>query len=194
MGIRSYDPTLGRFLTEDPVVNRVGIGVTGNRYPYGSSNPINRNDLDGRETCVPTPFGTACAPVTVHPPVPTPSNPIPELPITVDGVPTPAGTVNNALPNPATPSVGEVAGSLREGGEFVADRALSFFKKHGADLATGCVTGGAGGFLAFNAATAGAPVFIPGIGWLTEGGSALAGCVVGAAGLAITGVNPIRRN
>jgi len=194
MGIRSYDPTLGRFLTEDPVVNRVGIGATGNRYPYGSDNPINRNDLDGRETCVPTPFGTACAPVTVHPPVPTPSDPIPELPITVDGVPTPAGTVNNSLPNPATPSVGEMGGSLKEGGEFLADRALSFFKKHGAALATGCVTGGAGGFLAFNAATGGAPVFIPGIGWLTEGGSALAGCVVGAVGLATTGVNPIRRN
>ena len=183
MGIRSYDPTLGRFLTEDPVVNRVGIGVTANRYPYGSDNPVNRNDLGGRETCVPTPFGTACAPVTLHPPVPTPSDPIPDLPITVDGVPTPAGTVNDSIPNPATPSVGEVA-----------DRALSFFKKHGPALATGCITGGAGGFLAFNAATAGVPVFIPGAGWLTEGGSALAGCVVGAAGLALTGVNPVRRN
>jgi len=102
--------------------------------------------------------------------------------------------VDNALPNPATPSVGQMAGSLGSGGEFLADRALSFFKKHGADLATGCVTGGAGGFLAFNAATGGAPVFIPGVGWLTEGGSAIAGCVVGAAGMATTGVNPIRRN
>lgn len=194
MGIRPYASALGRFVTEDPVVNRVGLGVTANRYPYGSSNPVNRNDLDGRETCVPTPLGTACAPVTVHPPVPTPSDPVPELPITVDGIPTPADTVNSALPSPATPSGGDMADSLRDGGEFVADRALAFFKKHGGALLTGCVTGGAGGFFALNAMTGGAPVFIPGLGWLTEGGSALAGCAVGATGMATTGINPIRRN
>jgi RHS repeat-associated protein len=194
MGVRTYASDLGRFLSEDPIVNRVGLSATSNRYPYGSSNPLNRNDLDGRETCVPTPFGTACAPVTVHVPVPTPSDPIPDLPVTIDGVPTPAGTIDKALPNPPAPGVGEMAGSLRDGGEFLADRALSFFKEHGAGLATGCVTGGAGGFLAFNAMTGGAPVFIPGIGWLTEGGSAIAGCVVGAAGMATAGVNPVRRN
>jgi RHS repeat-associated protein len=194
MGIRSYDSVSGRFLTEDQVVNRTGLGVTSNRYAYSSNDPVNRNDLDGRETCVPTPFGVACAPVTVHPPVPTPSSPVPELPVTIDGLPTPAGAVNAAIPNPGLPSAGEIGESALDGSEYVAARALMFFKSHGADLATGCVTGGASGFLILNAATGGAPIFIPGVGWLTEGGAAIAGCVVAAGGLVTTGVNPVRRS
>ncbi len=188
MGARIYDPALGRFLSEDPVVGQVGLGATFNRYPYASDNPLNRNDLDGRETCVPTPFGTACAPVTLHPPAPTPSDPVPDFPITIDGAPSTAPSlINNLLPDPPVPGPGEVAGT-------VADRALAFFKEHGADLVTGCVTGGAGGFLLFNTATGGTPILIPIIGPVSEGGAALGGCVIGAGGLALTGVNPIRRN
>jgi RHS repeat-associated protein len=188
MGARAYDPALGRFLSEDPVVGQVGLGATFNRYPYASNNPLNRNDLDGRETCVPTPFGTACAPVTLHPPVPTPSDPVPDLPITIDGAPpTAPSLINNLLPDPPVPGAGEVVGT-------VADRALAFFKEHGADLVTGCVTGGAGGFLIFNVATGGTPILIPIVGPISEGGAALGGCVIGAGGLALTGVNPIRRN
>lgn len=194
MGVRSYGPGQGQFLSEDPVVDRVGIGATANRYSYGSNDPINRNDLSGRETCVPTPFGTACAPVTVHPPVPTPSNPVPELPVTIDGIPTPAQTINDAIPDPPTPSLGEIEAFLRHHIGELADRALSFLQKHGGQLFTGCVTGGAAGFLLFNTATGGTPVAIPGIGWLTEGGSALLGCGIGGVGLATTGVNPVRRS
>jgi RHS repeat-associated protein len=49
MGARSYAPSLGSFATEDPVLGHIGIGVSGNRYPYSWNNPVNRYDLDGRD-------------------------------------------------------------------------------------------------------------------------------------------------
>jgi RHS repeat-associated protein len=61
MGARSYSPALGGFLTEDPVYGRLGIGASVNRYPYVRDNPLNLYDLSGRDVCVPTPFGGACA-------------------------------------------------------------------------------------------------------------------------------------
>jgi len=61
MGARSYDPALGSFASEDPVLGHLGIGVSANRYPYVWNNPLNGYDLDGRDVCVPTPFGGACA-------------------------------------------------------------------------------------------------------------------------------------
>jgi RHS repeat-associated protein len=57
MGARSYDPTLGSFASEDPVLGHLGFGVSSNRYPYVWDNPTNRYDLNGRDVCV---FG-ACA-------------------------------------------------------------------------------------------------------------------------------------
>jgi uncharacterized protein RhaS with RHS repeats len=44
MGVRLYTPTLGRFLTVDPIE-----GGSANNYEYARSNPINLLDLDGRE-------------------------------------------------------------------------------------------------------------------------------------------------
>jgi RHS repeat-associated protein len=61
MGVRSYAPSLGAFASEDPVLGHLGIGVSANRYPYAWDNPLNRYDLNGRDVCVPTPFGSACA-------------------------------------------------------------------------------------------------------------------------------------
>jgi RHS repeat-associated protein len=61
MGARSYSPELGAFVSEDPVLGHVGIGISSNRYPYVWDNPINLYDLNGRDVCVPTPFGDACA-------------------------------------------------------------------------------------------------------------------------------------
>jgi len=61
MGARSYTPAHGRFLTEDPVYGHFGIGASVDRYLYVWDNPLNRYDLDGRDVCVPTPFGDACA-------------------------------------------------------------------------------------------------------------------------------------
>ena len=61
MGVRSYSPSLGRFLTEDRVFGHVGFGTSFDRYAYAWDNPLNFYDLDGRDVCVPTPFGDACA-------------------------------------------------------------------------------------------------------------------------------------
>jgi RHS repeat-associated protein len=48
MGARSYAPELGAFLSEDPVLGQIGLGVTTNRYPYVWGNPLTLYDLDGR--------------------------------------------------------------------------------------------------------------------------------------------------
>lgn len=57
MGARSYDPALGSFATQDPVLGHLGIGVSENRYPYVLDNHVNGYDLNGRDACVPTPLG-----------------------------------------------------------------------------------------------------------------------------------------
>jgi RHS repeat-associated protein len=43
MGVRGYDPTIGRFLSVDPV-----YGGSANAYDYTAGDPINGYDLDGR--------------------------------------------------------------------------------------------------------------------------------------------------
>jgi RHS repeat-associated protein len=48
MGARSYDPTLGSFMSEDPVLGQIGLGATSSRYPYVWDNPLRLYDLDGR--------------------------------------------------------------------------------------------------------------------------------------------------
>src|SRR5262249_54437799 len=52
MGERSYGPALGGFLSEDPVLGHLGIGMSTDRYLYVRDNPLNRHDLDGRDVCV----------------------------------------------------------------------------------------------------------------------------------------------
>ena len=94
MGARSYDSGLGTFLSEDPLLGRFGLGQSLNRYAYVRGNPINSYDLNGRLTIeVP---GT---PIEIHPLLPTPGNPIPEPPISVDGVPSLPGLINDQIPN-----------------------------------------------------------------------------------------------
>lgn len=46
MGVRLYEPLLGRFLQADPVP-----GGSANAYDYSSQDPINGSDLDGRFSC-----------------------------------------------------------------------------------------------------------------------------------------------
>ena len=46
MGVRPYDPALGRFLATDPVE-----GGSLNAYDYAGQDPVNVYDLDGRAPC-----------------------------------------------------------------------------------------------------------------------------------------------
>lgn len=48
MGIRGYDPGLGRFVSEDPVLATRGLGQSVDRYAYALDNPVNLYDLSGR--------------------------------------------------------------------------------------------------------------------------------------------------
>lgn len=63
MGARSYAPSMGAFVSEDPVLGHLGISVSANRYPYAWDNPVNRFDLSGREVPLGMPiFIAACGP------------------------------------------------------------------------------------------------------------------------------------
>jgi RHS repeat-associated protein len=47
-GARYYDPSLGRFISPDTIVQSPSDPQTLNRYSYVSNNPVNRVDPDGR--------------------------------------------------------------------------------------------------------------------------------------------------
>ena len=47
LGARYLDPSLGRFITPDTIVQNPSDPQTLNRYSYTSNNPINRIDPDG---------------------------------------------------------------------------------------------------------------------------------------------------
>lgn len=49
MQARYYDPTVGRFLSVDPVQPSAGNSFNFNRYDYASNNPVNHIDPDGRQ-------------------------------------------------------------------------------------------------------------------------------------------------
>lgn len=55
MGVRSYAPALGRFLTPDPV-----MGGSANPYDYANQDPINLFDLNGEKICTTVHSVNAC--------------------------------------------------------------------------------------------------------------------------------------
>jgi hypothetical protein len=52
---RYYDPSIGRFLTQDPLSGIVGLPLSQNRYPYALNDPANLVDESG--LCA---FGIPC--------------------------------------------------------------------------------------------------------------------------------------
>jgi hypothetical protein len=58
MGVRLYNPTVGRFLQQDPVV-----GGASNRYEYGLGDPVRRSDLTGKQVTVPDCWLDVLAPI-----------------------------------------------------------------------------------------------------------------------------------
>ncbi len=48
MGARSYDPALGSFITEDPMLTTIGAAQISNRYAYAADRTPNLTDLTGR--------------------------------------------------------------------------------------------------------------------------------------------------
>ena len=50
MGVREYDPGLGRFVSADPLEGDANDPLQRNRYPYVGNDPLSRYDLDGRQS------------------------------------------------------------------------------------------------------------------------------------------------
>ena len=48
MGVREYDPTIGRFISADPLKGNPSDPQTINRYPYVQNDPLTRYDLNGK--------------------------------------------------------------------------------------------------------------------------------------------------
>ena len=77
MGARTYDPSLGSFASEDPVLGHLGLGESVGHYLYVRDNPLNSYDLSGRDVCgtvgeAPVIGGaleTGCHVATYHSPV-----------------------------------------------------------------------------------------------------------------------------
>lgn len=53
MGVRAYEPGVGRFLSEDPVIGHVGVGQSLNRGGYVRNNAPNLFDTGGRDVFCP---------------------------------------------------------------------------------------------------------------------------------------------
>ncbi|WP_327255050.1 polymorphic toxin-type HINT domain-containing protein [Streptomyces sp. NBC_01244] len=50
LGAREYDPTTGRFISPDPVIN-ASNPQQWNAYAYSENNPVNKSDASGLESC-----------------------------------------------------------------------------------------------------------------------------------------------
>ena len=171
MGARTYDPSLGSFASEDPVLGRMGIGASVDRYLYVWDNPLNYYDLNGRETCVSTPLGSVC--------------PVKEVEEVAGGAETAWHGIEEAG-NGIGSSAEHAWNWTAPGRSWVANRAQDFWKKYGSPIESvykfaggnwqTCLEGGsagaAGGFVIGSV--------IPGVG--NAAGAAVGG-VGGCAGI-----------
>ncbi len=66
MNGRVYDPVIGRFLSPDPVITRIGDSQRGNPYSYVNNTPLKLVDPNGFDSC------TSCKPIAPPPPNPPP--------------------------------------------------------------------------------------------------------------------------
>ncbi len=120
MGVRPYDPTLGSFLAEDPVLGHVGMGMTIDRYLYALNGPPNRYDLNGRDVCL---FGGCVG-----------ADDVAGIGEDLEG--------GVGIAEEGVSAVGSAAGSAAEdawkwtapGRGWVADRSRDFWKQHGDTL------------------------------------------------------------
>jgi RHS repeat-associated protein len=69
VGVRWYDPTIGRFLQKDPLIGRDNIPLAHNRYLYCNNSPIDFTDPDGLDA-VAAGFTAAGAAALADGPVP----------------------------------------------------------------------------------------------------------------------------
>ena len=145
MGARSYAPSLGSFVSEDPVLGHLGIGISVNRYPYVWDNPSNRYDLNGRDICV----FKACAGDVAESAEELPG----ELEEGWEQVERGAGQVGSSVGSAAERGWEWTAPGRR----WIADRAQDFWKKYGSPIESvykfaganweGCVKGAVPGAL-----------------------------------------------
>lgn len=179
MGARSYDPAIGRFVAEDPVLGRMGLGISVNRYLYVWDNPLTYYDLNGRETCVSTPLGSIC--------------PVEEIEKIGNGAETAwhgAESVGRGIGHGAESAWNWTA----PGRGWIANQAQDFWKEYGSTLESAykfagenwqtCLEGGSAGAAAgFYGGTVVFPVVGSGVGAAVGGGLGCAGLVGARIGI-----------
>jgi RHS repeat-associated protein len=194
MGVRQYDPSQGRFLSEDPIVSAPGLGQSTDRYAYARDDPLDVYDLGGR-------FGLPSISVPSLPSLPSPGD-------LLGGIETGTRAVGNALDrtanaigdagsrvfNAARDAAASVGNAVADAANWVADRAHDIWKAipdNAKTFGLNCGTGAATAATLFNTVYGGFLV-IPVYGPITTGTAALGGCVLGGGGAVELGINPIR--
>ena len=100
MGARAYDPALGAFLSQDPLLGHALNPITLDPYPYVGNEPLGRYDLRGREF-----------------------DPLRPAENFAEGVAGTAAEFGESTAGSAAEFGQSVAGTAAEGGEFVAGKA-----------------------------------------------------------------------
>ncbi|HET7510325.1 MAG TPA: RHS repeat-associated core domain-containing protein, partial [Solirubrobacterales bacterium] len=160
MGARAYDPALGSFDSEDPVLGHTGNALSFDRHLYVWDNPLNRYDLNGRDVCV---LG-ACAGEA--------ANAVAELPEELEGGVHYAEEGINGMASATASAAKDGWNATAPGRAWIAARGRDFWKGNGKILSSLYRFGGNNWERCREGARAGAP------------GGAVAGSVIGPEGTA----------